>query len=107
MGIFSNMQKRHDNDFDNGEKELEEQYQKFFKKIARDFVLIEDLRRTINSMNSLIETIRRVNPEWAEEIEENMEVGSENAILKAIEYKNNLEKPRSKRRKYRDVTDDR
>ena len=34
MGIFRNMQKGHDNDFDNGGTELEEQYQKMFKKIV-------------------------------------------------------------------------
>ncbi len=107
MGVFSNMRKGHDNDFDSGEKELEEQYQQLFKKIARDFVLLEDLRKTMNRMNSFIDAVRRINPELAEEIEENLEVGSESAILKAIEYKDNLEQPRNKRRRYRDVTDDR
>jgi hypothetical protein len=107
MGVFSNMRKGHDNDFDSGEKELEEQYQQLFKKIARDFVLLEDLRKTMHRMNAFISAVRRINPELAEEIEEDMEVGSESAILKAIEYKNNLEQPRNKRRKYRDVTDDR
>jgi len=107
MGVFSNMRKGHDNDFDSGDKELEEQYQQLFKKIARDFVLVEDLKRTMQRMNSFIDAVRRINPELAEEIDENLEFGSENAILKAIEYKNNLEQPRNKRQKYRDITDDR
>ena len=70
-------------------------------------MLLEDLRKTMNRMNSFIDAVRRINPELAEEIEENLEVGSESAILKAIEYKDNLEQPRNKRRRYRDVTDDR
>ena len=77
MGVFSNMRKGHDNSFDDGTAQLEEQYQEMFKKIARDFVMLDDLRKTVESMNPMIEVIKRINPEWAEEIEENMEVGSE------------------------------
>ena len=72
MGVFSNMRKGHDNSFDDGTTQLEEQYQEMFKKIARDFVMLEDLRKTVESMNTMIEVIKRVNPEWAEEIEESM-----------------------------------
>lgn len=107
MGVFRNMQKGHDNDFDNGATELEEQYQKMFKKIARDFATIEDIGGLISQMNFLIEIIKRTNPEIAEELKEEVIVERENAVLKAMEYKSNLEKPRSKRTKYKDVSDGR
>lgn len=105
MGVFSKMNKRHDNDFDNGEKELEEQYQKMFKKIARDFAMLEDIKQIASSMNAMLEIMRRINPEITSEFEEELVVERDNAVLKAIEYKNNLEKPRSKRNSYKDVND--
>ena len=57
MGVFRNMQRGHDNDFDNGENELEEQYQKMFKKIARDFATIEDLDGLVSQINLLMNII--------------------------------------------------
>ena len=107
MGIFSNMHKGHDNDFDDGNKELEEQYQKMFKKIARDFATIEDLESLLSKMNFIMEIMRRSNPEIAEDFKEDAIIERETAVLKAMEYKNNLEKPRSKRNKYKDVSDGR
>ena len=107
MGVFSNMQKNHDNDFDNGSNELEEQYQKMFKKMARDFATIEDLEGMMSKMNFLLEVLRRSNPELVEEFKGDAVRERETAVLKAMEYKNNLEKPRSKRTKYKDVSDGR
>jgi hypothetical protein len=106
MGVFSNMQKGHDNSFDTGSTEMEEQYQKMFKKIARDFVLIEDLVGALSRYDSLIELLRKNNPELIAGLEDHIDSGSESAILKAIEYRKNLEQPRNKRQKYRDVTDE-
>lgn len=105
MGVFSKMNKRHDNDFDDGEKELEEQYQKMFKKIARDFAMLEDIKQIVSSMNAMLEIMRRIDPEVTSELEEELVAERDNAVLKAIEYKNNLEKPRSKRNNYKDVND--
>jgi hypothetical protein len=99
------MNKRHDNDFDDGEKELEEQYQKMFKKIARDFAMLEDIKQIVSSMNAMLEIMRRIDPEVTSELEEELVAERNNAVLKAIEYKNNLEKPRSKRNNYKDVND--
>jgi hypothetical protein len=99
------MNKRHDNDFDDGEKELEEQYQKMFKKIARDFAMLEDIKQIVSSMNAMLEIMRRIDPEVTSELEEELVAERDNAVLKAIEYKNNLEKPRSKRNNYKDVND--
>ena len=107
MGVFSNMRKGIDNDFDNGETELEEQYQKLFKKIARDFALLEDVKQTLETMNAFMQHLRTTNPELEKESGQNLEVGSENAILKAMEYDANLNLARSKRQKYKDVTDER
>tara|TARA_Y100000310_G_scaffold312173_1_gene359205 strand:- start:551 stop:874 length:324 start_codon:yes stop_codon:yes gene_type:complete len=107
MGVFNNMRNQVDNDFDSGDKELEEQYQRLFKKMARDFVLIDELRETVSKFNSLLDLIRKSDLSLSEDLDDDFEVGSEIAILKAIEYKENLERPRSKRQKYKDVTDER
>lgn len=107
MGIFRNMQKGHDNDFDNGGTELEEQYQKMFKKIARDFATIEDLEGLISKMNFLVEALKRTNPDLVEDFKSDAITERETAVLRAMEYKKNLEKPRSKRTKYKDVSDGR
>lgn len=107
MGVFRNMQRGHDNDFDNGENELEEQYQKMFKKIARDFATIEDLDGLISQMNFLMNIIKRLNPDILDDIQDEIITERESAVLKAMEYKSNLEKPRSKRTKYKDVSDGR
>lgn len=107
MGVFRNMQRGHDNDFDNGENELEEQYQKMFKKIARDFATIEDLDGLISQMNFLMNIIKRLNPDILDDVQDEIIAERESAVLKAMEYKSNLEKPRSKRTKYKDVSDGR
>ncbi len=101
------MQRNHDNDFDSGENELEEQYQKMFKKIARDFATMEDVNSMASQMNYLMSIIKRLDPDILNDIEDEITAERENAVLKAIEYKSNLEKPRSKRRKYKDVSDGR
>jgi|11_taG_2_1085331.scaffolds.fasta_scaffold00085_6 hypothetical protein len=107
MGVFKNMQKGYDNDFDSGENELEEQYQKMFKKIARDFATIEDLDNLVSRLNLLMTVIKRLNPEILDDLEGDIISERETAVLKAMEYKSNLEKPRSKRSKYKDVSDGR
>jgi len=101
------MQKGYDNDFDSGENELEEQYQKMFKKIARDFATIEDLDNLVSRLNLLMTVIKRLNPEILDDLEGDIISERETAVLKAMEYKSNLEKPRSKRSKYKDVSDGR
>jgi len=81
----------------------EEQYQRLFKKIARDFVCKADLE------TMLTQVVRELTEE---EKEEEFEKESENttssvgAVMKAIEYKMNLSLPKHKRIKYRDIIDD-
>ena len=82
-------------------------FAKLFKKIARDFALLEDVKQTLETINAFMLHLKRTNPELEKELNQHLEVGSENAILKAIEYKENLNLARSKRQKYRDVTDER
>lgn len=80
----------------------EEQYQRLFKKIARDFVCRADLERSLKKIQDRIEN--------GEELEEDVEEDSINAtigaILKAIEYKANLSLPKHKRIKYKDIIED-
>ena len=95
MGFFSNLKKEEDMSFDNSDVNLEEQYQKLYKKIARDFVHVKDFEEIINSLNS--QNLKLKNTILL--------LRRENAILKAVEYKNNLEKPRTERKTYSDILD--
>lgn len=96
MGFFSNLKKEEDMSFDNSDNNLEEQYQKLYKKIARDFVHVKDLEDIINSLNLQNSKLKNTI----------LSLKRENAVLKAVEYKNNLEKPRSERKVYSDILDD-
>ena len=73
----------------------EELYQRLFKKIARDFVCKSD-------SEDMFQKILKEVKEDEEEVE-NVSFG---AIMKAIEYRENLSLPKSKRRKYKDVIED-
>jgi len=89
------------NDTVNNDQESndEEQYQRLFKKIARDFVCKADLEA---SLNKVLERIKN-----GEELEEDTSYhGALGAIMKAIEYKQNMSLPKHKRIKYRDVIED-
>lgn len=79
----------------------EEQYQRLFKKIARDFICKEDLGHILNSLLERIALER----EGQESESSEVNTGSIGAIMKAIEYKENLSLPKHKRRKYKDVLD--
>ena len=85
----------------NQESNDEEQYQRLFKKIARDFVCKADLEA---SLNKVLERIERGEEAFNEE-EETTYNGTLGAIMKAIEYRANLALPKHKRVKYRDVID--
>ena len=96
MGFYSNLKNDEDMSFDDEDTQLEEQYQKIYKKIARDFVHLDDFRQVVvdlvddnRRIFALLNALKR-----------------ENAILKAVEYKNNLEKPRSERKNYKDVMEE-
>lgn len=96
MGMFRKLLDKEDLESINTESELEEQYQRLFKKIARDFVYKEDLSEILTLIfgelfeDSDIDTRSRV----------------DSAVQKAIEYKQNLTKPLNQRKKYRDIIDD-
>lgn len=72
---------------------LEEQYEKMFKKIARDFVTKDDLKDMMLEMLSLLSVVN------ASSILDN----EQNAIKLANEYEANLKKSSSNRKKYKDV----
>jgi hypothetical protein len=78
----------------------EEQYQRIFKKIARDFVCRADLDDLVNTLMKRIISSQEENKAL-----ENSEVNSSKlgAVMKAVEYKENLSLPKHKRRKYKDV----
>lgn len=95
MGMFRKLLDKEDLSSINSESELEEQYQKMFKKIARDFVYKEDLSEIlVFAFGELLEK---------SDIDTRSRVDS--AIQKAIEYKQNLNKPLNQRKKYRDIID--
>lgn len=75
----------------------EELYQRIFKKIARDFVC------KVDSEDMFQKILEKV-----EDKQDEQEIGTINlnAIMKAIEYKENLSLPKHKRKKYKDVIED-
>jgi hypothetical protein len=100
MGMFKKLHEREDVPGGTNQDALEEQYQQLFKKIARDFVYKEDLK---SIMSFLYEDL------FADDDEENESFFNERfnaAVLRAIEYRNNLSKPLKDRKKYKDVIDD-
>lgn len=84
------------------ELELEEQYERLFKKIARDFVSREDLKTILEDF---VEALKESNPQIKEALEEQEldfdEISNSRKISK--EYSKNLLMPRIFRPKYKDI----
>lgn len=84
------------------ELELEEQYEKLFKKIARDFVSREDLKTILEDF---VEALKESNPQIKEALEEQEldfdEISNSRKISK--EYSKNLLMPRIFRPNYEDI----
>ena len=104
MGMFTKLYNNEDASFNDEDKELEELYEKLFKKIARDFIYRGEIQ---TRFENLFLSIEQVNPELARELRENNSfyIGEE-AKIKAIEYKENLRKQKNKRSEYKDVDDE-
>jgi len=95
MGFYRKLNDKEDIPGGNESSSLEEQYQKMFKKIARDFVFKGDLKAILSFLlEDLIED------------EEEFDTQYNAAVLKAIEYRENLSKPLKDRKNYKDVIDD-
>ena len=94
-----NLQDTRGNDQETQDEEL---YQRLFKKIARDFIFIGDLE---NIFDVFIDEIEKAQNENKSLDKNELKYYSMQSILKAIEYKNNLSKPKHKRKKYKDVPD--
>lgn len=84
------------------EDQDEELYQRLFKKIARDFIFVDDLDVFLDSFYDRLLEAQRNNEQLNKE---EMKYYSAKSVLKAMEYKNNLSLPKRKRRKYKDVDD--
>lgn len=84
------------------ELQLEEQYERLFRKIARDFVSREDLKVILEDF---VEALKESNPALKEALEEQEldfdEISNSRRISK--EYSRNLMLPRIFRPKYEDV----
>lgn len=81
----------------------EEQYQRLFKKIARDFVSRADLDDLLTNLIERI-ALSQQNKETLNSTDVNS--GRIGSVMKAIEYRENLSLPKHKRRKYKDVIED-
>ena len=104
MGMFSKLYNNEDASFDDEDRDLEELYQKLFKKIARDFVYKRDLS---DHFDNFILGLERNSPELASSLRaDSVFLEYQAAILQAVEYKENLKKPKNKRIKYKDVDDE-
>lgn len=81
---------------------LEEQYEKMFSKIARDFLTKEDFK---DIMMAFLQKISLTNPTLVNSLISDPVVLSfeDNAIKKSQEYKENVRKPIHKRHKYKDI----
>lgn len=102
--MFKALNERKDVEGATEHDELEEQYQRMYKKIARDFIHKEDLE-TI--MNEYTEYLFSIVPGLQDSLENNtFNNRVDSAVNKAIEYKENLKKPKHKRKKYKDVIED-
>lgn len=99
MGTLSRLRNREDNSFNNEDDSLEEQYQKLFKKIARDFITYEEAMGMVGS--SLAEVYKELGWDIS-----TLNAARDIAIVKAIEYKENLSKQKTKRTKYKDIADE-
>lgn len=95
MGFYKSLKDNTDTNFSDEERKLEEDYQKLFPKIARDFVCRKDIERTFNGLLSIIDSEDQNLDEKINSIR--------HALLLAREYKLNLKKPINKRRSYRDI----
>jgi hypothetical protein len=84
------------------EQRLEAEYQKLFKKIARDFVTREDLDVILSDF---VELLFETNEEFEESFEENPIDFSrkEKALSLAKEYSANLKIPTFARKQYKDI----
>lgn len=91
MSFFKKLKDDEDTDFSEDES-IEENYQKMFKKIARDFLTREDFKYII------LEILNDILIEDRDVLDTKI-----NAVLKAKEYENNLEKSSDKRKKYLDI----
>jgi hypothetical protein len=95
MGFYSKIKDEEDSLRENENDALEEQYQKLYKKIARDFVHLNDFQRVIQSLiadKSFLAALAAATTK-------------QKAIAKAVEYKENLEKPKAQRTIYKDILD--
>ena len=86
-------------------RRLEEEYEKLFKKIARDFVTRQDLEIILTDF---VELLFESNEEFREGFENNPVdfKRKEKALALAKEYLTNLSLPTFARRQYKDITDE-
>lgn len=93
MSFYKKLRNGEDTDFST-ESALEEQYQKMYKKIARDFIhrddFVEILRELLNNFDLDSEGKAR---------------SIKHAVLRSYEYENNLENSLANRKEYPDVTE--
>ena len=103
--IFNNLNNNKDVKGMDENSSLEEEYQKMYKKIARDFVHRDDLKEILRELLLGLGSINQaVFGELLEQID--LDHNINNAIEKAIEYRQNLSKPKLKRKKYKDIEDE-
>ena len=87
------------------DRRLEQEYEKLFKKIARDFVTREDLEVVLTDF---VELLFESNEEFREGFENNPIdfKRKEKALSLAREYATNLKLPSFARRQYKDITNE-
>jgi hypothetical protein len=93
------MKKAVDGDEQNPEKFLEEQYERLFPKIGRDFVSRDDF---VNILREILEEIRQITLQPAALMQINLEDNSA-AVQRALEYSSFLDRGYDGSRAYPDL----
>ena len=95
MGFYKKLKDGTDTSFSDEDRKIEEDYQKLFPKIARDFICRKDVEKILNNISFIVES---------EDNNFEQKVNSiRYALLLAREYKLNLKKPIKDRKSYRDI----
>ena len=95
MGFYKKLKDNESTNFSDEDRRIEEDYQKLFPKIARDFICRKDVEKMFGNIIAILE----------EEGENQIRSATpiRHALLLAREYRLNLKRPINNRKSYRDI----
>lgn len=93
MGFYKKLKDNESTNFSDEDRRIEEEYQKLFPKIARDFICRKDVEKMFGNIIALLEQENEIRPATP----------VRHALLLAREYRLNLKRPINDRKSYRDI----